>query len=102
MVSSLDGHNGCASLSQTLAKASFSQPIQVIAPPLHHPHPLVPVVPAIVGAADGITIAVGQRAFDGVGMPQAAFVEHGRGSRAEAVGGHFVLAESHADRKSVV
>ena len=41
-----------------------SQLIQIIAPPLRHPHSLIPVVPAIVGASDGVAVAVGEGAFD--------------------------------------
>ena len=50
--------------------------IQIITPPLSHLHPFVPVIPPIVGAANGVTVAVGECAFNCVRMPEAAFVEH--------------------------
>ena len=62
----------------------------MIAPPLRHRDPLVPMRPAMIGRAHLVAIAVRQRAFDRVGVPFPAFVEQGRSHRAKAVRGHFI------------
>ena len=44
--------------------------IQIITPPLGHLDAFIPVVAAIVDPANCVAVAVGQRTFDGVGMPR--------------------------------
>lgn len=81
----------------------FSTPdfIRISAPQLSHPHPLVPLVAAIVGTSDGVIVAARLRTLDGVAVPQAAVVEQGRGVRAETVGGHVVRSATHAEQRDV-
>jgi hypothetical protein len=44
---------------------------------------------------------VSELALDGVGLPQAALIEHGRSCRAEAMASHFVLGEAQATQRGV-
>lgn len=48
------------------------------------------MLPARIGAADGIGVLVGELALDGVGVLLAAFIQQRGGGGAEAVGGDFI------------
>lgn len=51
------------------------QLIEVVAPPLRHPHPLSPVSASIVDASDGIRVLMSQCAFNRIRAPQTRLVE---------------------------
>ena len=49
--------------------------VEMIRPPPHHLHPLVPMLTTCIGAANSIALEMCQLAFDRVRVPQAAFVQ---------------------------
>jgi hypothetical protein len=52
------------------------QPIELIRPPPHHTHALLPELGGMgVGATDFIRLLVGKLTFDRIRMPFAAFVQ---------------------------
>lgn len=58
---------------------------------MHHPHALVPVLPAEIGAANVIVFDMCELALDRIGVPFSALVEEAAGHRAEAVARHLRL-----------
>ena len=70
-------------------------------PPGHHPNALIPKVGAGIGTADTVVIDMGQLAFDGVGVPEAALVKDRRSGRTKAVCGHFLLLEAETAQSGV-
>jgi hypothetical protein len=51
-------------------------PIELIRPPAHHPHALLPKLGGMgVGATDFIRLLMGKLTFDRIRMPFAAFVQ---------------------------
>ena len=55
-------------------RASLAKQIKMIAPPLRHPDPLIPMRAAMVCAPHTVCVVVGQGAFDGVNAPLARLV----------------------------
>ena len=54
----------------------MSKHVKIVTPPLGHFDTFIPVVAAIVDTANSVAVTMGERSLDGVGMPEAAFVEH--------------------------
>jgi hypothetical protein len=63
--------------------------IEVIAPPLSHPDTLFPVLAAVVGATNGVTVAMRQSSLDRIGVPEPGFIEESGGCCAQPVRCHF-------------
>ena len=61
---------------RSAARFALSQLIKVVAPPLSHLYAFIPVIAPIIDPSDRIAVTMRERALDGVGMPEAAFVEH--------------------------
>ena len=73
----------------------------MVGPPLHHLYPLSPIGTAVIGASYPVIVSVRQSAFDGIWRPFTAFIQQGRGGRAEAVGGGLLLGEPDAPQRAV-
>ena len=69
---------------------ALSQHIEMVAPPLGHFHPLLPVSAARVVGPHLVGLAMGKCPLDCVGVLLAAFVQKRCGHGPEPVGGHFV------------
>lgn len=54
---------------------AFAESIQIVAPPLCHLDPLIPMRAAMIRRANAVRVTVPQRALDGVYAPLAALVE---------------------------
>src|SRR3546814_20900103 len=78
--------------------ASLPDGIEVVAPPLRHTHPLIPVLAAVIDAANRIAVTVRQSPFNCVRVPEAAFIQHGGGGCPQPMRGDLTLG----DRQSVV
>ena len=49
----------------------------MLCPPFNHLHSLIPIRRAVVGTADFIGADMRKFGLDGIGLPEAAFVEEG-------------------------
>jgi excisionase family DNA binding protein len=89
-----------------LEDAELAQPVQLISPPTHHPHPLLPELGRMgVSCPDFVGLLMRQLTLNGLSMPLAALIQKYRGSRSQAVNGQLglVVAEPSQRRiKSVV
>src|SRR5690606_14451926 len=75
--------------------------VQIVAPPLMHRDPLLPIEAPIVSPANGIRIGMGERAFDRVWTPLAALIEQGGCRRAQTVRGDLAGRVSHSPKRLV-
>ena len=51
------------------SRAAGPQFVEQIRPPLHHLHPLIPKLDAVIGAADAVILDMSKSGFNGVGVP---------------------------------
>src|SRR3546814_20382186 len=75
--------------------ASLPDGIEVVAPPLRHTHPLIPVLAAVIDAANRIAVTVRQSPFNCVRVPEAAFIQHGGGGCPQHTRGALILGAAH-------
>src|SRR3546814_15278390 len=54
--------------------ASLPDGIEVVATPLRHTHPLIPVLAAVIDAANRLPVTVPQSPFNCVRVPEAHFI----------------------------
>src|SRR5690606_11048848 len=62
-----------------------SHGVDLVAPPLHHPNTLIPIVAARISAADFILIDVALLAFDRVIRPKIALIQKAAGAGSESM-----------------
>lgn len=67
-------HRVAARLLPVKLPPALSQRIEVVAPPLRHFYPLLPVSAPSVGRPHLVGFAMCERPFDGIGVPLATFV----------------------------
>src|SRR5688572_11472718 len=70
---------------QVSAKRAAVESIEIVTPPLRHPHPLIPMLASVVNPTDGVVVLVGESPLNRVVAPQAGLVEQRRSGRAQAM-----------------
>src|SRR3989344_5476576 len=75
---------------------AYRESLEVIAPPLCHRDPLIPILASSIGTSHCIAVSVGKGALDSVGMPFSAFIQQGAGSCPKPVGSHHIFAEPNS------